>query len=162
MITHKEILDNFNYFEGFLYWKKTLSNRAIKGTKICGTNQNGYVQVGFNNKKMLAHRIIFMMHHQYLPKTIDHINGIKTDNKIENLRDVETYQNCCNRLPRFNELKYKGVSFHKYNNTWRARIRFKGKEICIGYFENKDDAAKAYVAKAIELQKEFSIYESRK
>jgi hypothetical protein len=103
-----------------------------------------------------------MMHHGYIPETIDHINGIKNDNRIENLRDVETYQNCCNRLPRFNDLEYKGVSFHKYSNKWRARIRFKGKEICIGYFKNKDDAAKAYVTKAIELQKEFSIYESRK
>lgn len=161
MITQQEILDAFEYVDGFLFWKKTFSNRAIAGSKIERKNVYGYVPVGFKNKKFLAHKIIYMMHYGVMPKTIDHINGIRHDNRIENLREVETYQNCCNRMPRFNELKYKGVSFHTVSGKWRARIRYKGKEISIGYFENKDDAANAYVKKAIELQKEFSIYESR-
>jgi hypothetical protein len=160
MISYKECVEAFEYSNGVLTWKKTFSNRAIQGTKITRTNVYGYVPLGFKGKKFLAHQIIFMLHHGFYPKTIDHINGIKNDNRIENLRQIETYQNCCNRLPRFNELKYKGVSPTK-NKKWRSRIRFNGKEIFIGTFETKDEAAIAYKEKAIELQQEFSIYLSR-
>lgn len=161
MITQSELLDAFDYANGFLFWKKTFSNRAIAGTKIQRIDHHGYVPVGFKGKKLKAHRLIYMIHHGVMPEMIDHINGIKNDNRIENLRVVDEFQNCYNKLPRFNKLKYKGVSLHKSTGKWRARIRFKGKEICIGYFEKKDDAAFAYKTKAIELQKEFSIYESR-
>lgn len=57
-------------------------------------HQHGYSLVGGK----LAHRVVWFLCKGYWPDTIDHINGVRTDNRIENLRDVTQEQNCTNRL----------------------------------------------------------------
>ncbi len=76
---------------------------------------------------------------------IDHINHDKMDNRRENLRKATHSQNCQNRPPDIkNKSGYRGVHWFKAGNKWAARIGVNGKRIFLGYFDNKEGAAKAY------------------
>jgi len=76
----------------------------------------------------------------------DHINHNGMDNRKANLRPATPFQNVWNRrkFKRPSRSKYKGVDWAKDSKCWRARIRYKGKRIYLGSFDNETDAAKAY------------------
>lgn len=76
---------------------------------------------------------------------IDHINGDKLDNRMENLRIVTYKQNAQNSAIKSNNTSgYKGVSLTKEKNKWRAYININKKQVNLGRFIKKEDAAKAY------------------
>jgi hypothetical protein len=87
----------------------------------------------------------------------DHINGNKLDNQKINLRSCTTSQNQQNR-PCFNNNSsiYKGVSFYKRTSRWNAGIKFSGKKINLGYFDNPAEAALAYDEAAKKYFGEFA------
>jgi hypothetical protein len=92
-------------------------------------------------------------------KIVDHRNGESLDNRKENLRIAEHWQNCCNkRINRKDKTsKYKGVGFNKRLKKWQANIHCKGKRIYLGLFENEVDAAKAYDTAAQVYHGEFAV-----
>lgn len=154
MHTMEEIVKLFRYEPetGNLYWLNPLGkaiNRQYKGVPSGSLNNRGYVGINVNGKYYLAHRIIFYMHHGYLPKYIDHINNIRADNRIENLRAVTKAQNGANQ-------KVKGVSWNKQAKKWQAHIGVNGKRSYLGYFTNEIDAARAYNAAALKHFGEFA------
>ena len=71
---------------------------------------------------------------------LDHINSIRNDNRIENLRSVTRQQNQWNRLTA------KGYYWDKVKNKWTSRIRLNGKKIYLGLFNTEEEAHKAYLA----------------
>ena len=76
---------------------------------------------------------------------VDHINGIRLDNRKENLRAVNAKQNAQNSKPRKNSTsKYKGVCYDKKANKWQAQIKIDGKSTYLGTFTSEEEAAKAY------------------
>lgn len=78
-------------------------------------------------------------------EVVDHINHDKLDNRRENLRIVTHSQNIHNRPPSVNNKSgYKGVHWIKKEKVWASRISVNGKRIFLGYFENLEDAARAY------------------
>jgi hypothetical protein len=108
------------------------------------------VSLGLPNLVVKEHRVIFILNHGYLPEYIDHIDGDKANNRIENLREATTSQNMAN-VPKFiGKCEYKGISRHK-NGTYISRIRFKGKLLHLGYFKTQEEGARAYDTKAREL-----------
>ena len=145
---------------GNFRWKLPTSKRRIYGA-IAGSidkhPDSGYVIIRINNKGYRAHRLAWLYFYGEVPKNqIDHINGIKTDNRIFNLRKATHGQNCMNRtVQKNNKSGYKGVCYMKKHNKWRARIGFNGMKIDIGLFNSAEEAALAYVNKAIELHGEF-------
>ena len=82
------------------------------------------------------------------------MNGIRCDNRIDNLRDATHAQNCMNRKPMGRSSK--GCYWQEKRGKWIAQIGFKGKRITIGYFNTEGEASLAYEAKSKELHGEFS------
>jgi hypothetical protein len=145
MLTQDLLHNLFEYKDGLLIKKITTSSTAIAGTVCSNKDSKGYLRVGINKKRYAVHRVIFMMHHNFLPEYVDHIDGNKLNNKIENLRQVTVSQNQQNRSKtKFNTSGFKGVSLHKRDNLYRARITINKKEKTIGYFKNPEDAYMAY------------------
>lgn len=122
----------FDYREGNLYWS---SNNKKAG---CLDKVNKYVQIRINGCLYRAHRLIFLYHHGFTPKIIDHIDGNRSNNKIENLRECSKPENQRNsKLPINNTSGTKGVCWHKSNKCWTASIRAGGRPIYLGSFKDK-------------------------
>lgn len=158
-ILNKDLLrELFEYSNGQLYNKKHRSSKAQKG-KIAGTLANtGYYTTYVKSVRFSVHRLIFMFHHGYLPKYVDHINGIKTDNRIENLRPATASENSCNRKGASSS-KVKGVYWSKYHKLWSVTCWKNKKRYFIGRFKNLEDAKKAVINARNQLHKEFAKHE---
>lgn len=92
-------------------------------------------------------------------KAIDHINGIRSDNRIINLREATLSQNAMNRIKAANNTSgYKGVSFHKQSGKWQASIKINGKQKYLGLFLSQKQAHNAYVNAAKVIFGEFSKF----
>ena len=98
-------------------------------------------------KDAMAHRVIFLLHHGYLPKppnSIDHINNDGTDNRICNLREATPKMQSANtRISKSNKSGYKGVSYDKSRKKWRAQITMNGKKKNLGLYTEMKDAIAA-------------------
>lgn len=135
-------MKNYTYKDGVLFNKN--------GRALGYDNGLGYLKVHTYKKKYFIHVLIWEMFNP--PKKdgefIDHIDGNKKNNKIENLRIVDRSGNSQNtRRPRINSSTgYLGVSKEKNSKKYRATIGKNGKKIHIGTFDNPIDAHKAYVS----------------
>lgn len=106
---------------------------------------NGYVRITFGRKKLYAHRLAWQLMTGDVPSMqIDHINGDRTDNRWQNLREASQYENCLNSKKRSdNASGHKGVSWSKSSNKWLGRISVDAKIIHVGLFDRKEDAIDA-------------------
>lgn len=124
MITQIEAKQLFNYVDGALYWKVSRSNRVCVGMRVGAADKNGYQAACINNKHYRTHRIIFLMHHGWLPAEIDHIDNDRRNNKIENLRPATREQNQFNvQRRRDNTSGVKNVSWASGNKKWQVAVR---------------------------------------
>jgi len=105
-----------------------------------------YIQISLYGQPYLVHRVIYLMVTGRWPKyDMDHINGDVRDNRWANLRAASRSQNCANRgAAPSNRSGYKGVSLCADTGLWRARIKFKGKQTCLGRFASASEAHAAY------------------
>jgi hypothetical protein len=120
-----------------------------KGQKIgCLTNR-GYLQASVNKRIYFVHTLVWLLTKKEYPKNcIDHINGCKTDNKIENLRDVTHKVNSQNKRKPTAHNKYSkilGVSWSERNKSWNPRIRFAGSQINLGHYKDLEKAKEVYL-----------------
>ena len=94
----------------------------------------------------MAHRLAWLYVYGAFPsKNIDHINGITTDNRIDNLRDVDHGINIQNIKGARKDSAHGILGITKINNKWRAKIMLNGENIHLGYFDDKDKAHQAYL-----------------
>lgn|SRR5574337_13974 len=115
----------------------------IKWNRVAGTkHHDGYIQIRYKNKLYGAHRIAWFLYYGKWPTLIDHINGDRSDNRISNLREATKRQNAQNSIQ---SKPYKGVTWAKTSNKWRARIVIDGTELHLGVFETIEEAHQAYV-----------------
>ena len=96
MITQQQVLELFEYRDGDLYWKVKPAKQVAVGAKAGCKNSHGYCVVRVNKVLYGIHRIIFLMHHGHLPEYIDHADGDRLNNRIENLRQATKIQNSYN------------------------------------------------------------------
>lgn len=146
-LTQELVRRLFEYRDGALYWKELVTNRTGKrvGKQAGYIHKTGYRIISVGGVQYKAHRLMFLYHHGYLPEFVDHINNVKDDNTIENLREATKADNCRNtRISKSNTSGIKGVSLETNKKRWRARISVNGvlKEK-VG-FKTAEDAA-AYV-----------------
>lgn len=140
----KELLDYFP-LTGIFTRKVAIPYSKVKvGDTAGGTNGEGYTHIGIDGKKYKAHRLAWLYHYGEWPKgQIDHLNGVRTDNRICNLRDVTNRQNSNNKK-RHREGHLVGTFFDKRRGTWQARIYVKGKCKYLGTFNTQQEASDAY------------------
>lgn len=112
----------------------------VVGTIDKGT---GYATVLVDREKFVLHRLVWLWWYGYTPENeIDHINRDKLDNRISNLREVSRSCNVRNTpVDRDSTSKIKGVSFCKRDKKWLAYIRGSHKQLSLGAFSCKVEAA---------------------
>lgn len=87
---------------------------------------------------------------------VDHVNGNGLDNRRSNIRLCTTQENARNTRYATGISGLRGVALHKSSGLWRALITVSGRQISLGYFHDKEEAARAYDAAAIERFGEFA------
>jgi len=157
MLTQAMTKELFKYEDGVLIWK-VRPTIGVQVGDVAGTTMNiGYICVGIKTKRFLAHRIIFLMFRGYLPKVIDHVNGIRDDNRIENLRECTQAQNCRNRkMSKNNKSGAKGVHWCKAAQKWQGTITLNYKSYYLGLFDGFKETKEKVAAARLEMHKEFA------
>ena len=160
ILTQEFLKEHFEYRDGHLWWVKPRSNRVKIGQQF-GRCTNGYRQGKLKGKNCYEHRLIWLYYHGIWPKDqIDHINGIKNDNRIENLRECTVQQNQFNiKSVSGSSSKYKGVSWNKQRKKWVAGHKYKGKRYDLGRYETEEEAAEAYREATENLHKDYANYD---
>lgn len=156
MITQERLHEMFEYRNGTLYRKKSLG-RTKAGDKVGFVNSKGYVAVNIDKQCIAVHRLIWVMQHGEFPELIDHIDGNRQNNRIENLRLADKFGNAQNkRMHKNNTSGVKGVYWKKDKNKWAAQIMCNNKPKFIGYFDSLDDANNATFLTRNELHGKFT------
>ena len=133
----------------------------IKTGEMLDARKNGYIRFSFMNQRLLGHRIAWALHYGELPPPemeIDHINGIKDDNRISNLRLVTQSTNLKNKTQyRNNTHGYPGILFESHSRRvrqWRAQIQVDGKMMKLGSYMCK--TAAIFARKRAEIEYGFT------
>lgn len=161
MISLTRVRELFDYcpFTGDLIYRIN-KGRYQKG-RVAGTLlSNGYLRIFIDKKSNYVHRLAFLHFHGECPDEIDHANGIKTDNRIVNLRACGRSGNLGNTtLRKVNTSGFKGV--FKYRRRWVAKIAQKH----LGVFDTPvlaamayDDAAAAHYGEFVLTNKQMGLY----
>lgn len=149
------IAENISYDDGLLRWIKSSNGRKV-GDKVGSPATNGYLRVEILGKKYAVHRLVYFMHHGYMPTVIDHIDGNRTNNRIENLREADKAKNTCNsKVSARNKSGEKGVYFHKASKKWCAQVEMQGIKSA-ELFNSFEDAALFARFKREEMHGEFA------
>jgi len=120
--------------------------RIPAGTSVGSLRRDGYVKALIDGKSYLAHRLAwFYVYGLWPTQQIDHINGIRSDNRIANLRDVEPSINKQNMMTaqRDNRLGVLGVV--QTGEKFSANIKVFGEQIYLGQFGTVGEAHAAYL-----------------
>lgn len=150
---------------GKLYWTgiNRHAKRATPGQEAGHLNTRGYVEIRYLNKTLQAHRIAWYLHTGVDPGSmvIDHVDGNRANNRINNLRLATVKQNNQNQKKRTTPTtsKYKGVCWYSRYNKWMAQIRINNRPVYLGYFHTEEEAFLAYCRAAEENFGEFARYE---
>lgn len=159
--SQKVLCSTFSYDAetGHLNWrpnpgKDSQWNGRLAG-KVAGTTHNGYVRIKIAGRKCQAHRIIWKMTYGQMPADmmLDHINGIGSDNRLENLRLATNSQNQMNRRGDTGRA-YKGV--YRKGDGWKAEITTAEGRRYLGVFPTAIQAAAAYDQAATEGHGEYA------
>lgn len=140
----KYILTNFdcNYETGEIFRVLTGGVRTLAGT----VTEHGYVKLSVDGVLHYGHRVIWCHYYrENPPEFIDHINRVRDDNSIKNLRACTLSENQMNRkVSKNNTTGYTGVSFMKGKKKFKATIYENSKPIYLGLYDTAKEASEAY------------------
>jgi hypothetical protein len=152
----RELL-TYHHNTGVFVWIQRDKKRRPRARASAGwIDRKGYILIEIDRTVYRAHALAWFYVYGVWPTgQLDHKNMDQSDNRIENLRECNTQQNCSGRaLRKDNVTGFKGVS--PLGNKWRARIRVNYKGIDLGIFDDVRDAAEAYDAAAVKYFGEFA------
>jgi hypothetical protein len=141
-------LVSYNPLSGIFMAMPVRGSRLIPGSPLGTLSRSGYLAFRILGKIRRAHRLAwFMVHGEWPEEYIDHINGIKTDNRIANLRSVTQSVNMQNLRTANcrNSTGYLGVSWDRKRGKYRAIIGVNGKNLTLGWFDEPEVAHQAYL-----------------
>jgi len=152
----RELLD-YDPETGVFVWKVRRSRSAKAGSVAGSRNLEGYINIKIAGSTYKAHRLVWLYAAGKLPrKQIDHINCVRDDNRLVNLREASPNENARNALRRGdNTSGYRGVSWDVKAGKWRAYIFKGGAQTHLGYFDRAEDAAAAYAEASVRFHKDF-------
>jgi len=160
MITQEWLLKEYlEYRDGHLWWIKPRQKVRV-GQQFGSHDKDGYRVGMLKGKLYKEHHLVWFYHYGVWPKEhIDHINGIRNDNRIENLREATRQQNQFNKKSLVgSSSQYKGVCWHKANKKWIAQYVHKSKTYYLGIYETEEEAAEAYRKATEHLHKDYANY----
>ena len=146
MLTQERAVELFSYnCQGYLV--RRIDHAMTKKGQIAGclSGDSGYRVVKVDGALYREHRLIWLYHYGVFPEfQIDHINGVRHDNRIENLRDVTNLENHRNIKKRCdNTSGVTGVYYRPETKGWRAIIYVNGKAVGLGHYKEKVEAIDA-------------------
>lgn len=152
-LSNLQALLQYDPLTGHFYWRATRRGRASKGTVAGTIVKQGYVKITCLGRKFLAHRLAWLFVYGRWPShQIDHVNRVKTDNRIANLREATNAQNHHNMpVRKDNSSGVTGIYWNKRAKKWRAHIMVAGKQKFLGGYDTKDEAIAARRAAAVIL-----------
>lgn len=112
-------------------WAYKVWNKKYSGKEAFTCEERGYKTGRIYNKHYLAHRVVWALNHGKWPeKELDHINGSRLDNRLENLREVTSAENSKNmKRPRHNTSGVCGVYFENFTGSWVASAESEGRRV---------------------------------
>lgn len=151
MLGYREALELFRYdYEtGVLYWRWRVNNSVPKTLEVGRqrkSNSDGYLTVSVHGRDYPVHRIVMLMCYGFYGEglDVDHINHVRNDNRLVNLRFVTHGENMRNKsVSSKNTSGVTGVDFLKAKKKYRARITVDWKLIYLGMFDTLEEAAEA-------------------
>ena len=145
MLTQKTVRELFDYYPntGFLFWKADAYVYGLKGKRAGALRKkDGYRTIQIDGVRYQEHRIIWLFIYGDIKiKTIDHINHIRHDNRIINLRLVTPLESNLNQSKNSNNKSgCNGVHWFKTYNKWVAQLTINYKKKHLGYYVDWFDA----------------------
>jgi HNH endonuclease len=140
-------LFDYNSETGDFKWRASNGRRIRAGERAGSLHTNGYLTCKMSGQTYLVHRLIWMHVHGVWPDVIDHINGVRSDNRLLNLRSVNTKNNVQNRLnaSKNNASGLPGAHWIPARGKWSSILYYDGKQHRLGYFETAIEASAAYL-----------------
>lgn len=147
---------NYDPVTGKFTWLIDNGKRCWVGKEAGSVNREGYRIIRINKKAYRSARLAFLYMVGVWPLQMDHINGIKDDDRWSNLREATVQQNIHNKgLSKRNSTGYKGVTL-RHNGKYEAAIVIGKVYKRLGYYSTPEEAGKAYEVAAREFHKEFA------
>jgi len=159
----RELLD-YEPASGIFTWRKARRGTAKIGSVAGTIDGKGYVQIKVDSRLYLAHRLAWLYTFGHFPPAdIDHQNGVRSDNRIDNLRPATRSQNNANSPARSdNTSGIKGVFWEKRRKKWRVQVTVNGTKYHLGYYDDAAHATAVYQGAALLAFAEYSHHLSRK
>lgn len=143
---------------GVLRWKKTNNWSLHPGDIVGSINAEGYVKFKIEQVSYAASRAIWALVYGYWPTfLVDHRDGNRANNRLNNLRPASNIQNCRNQKK--SRAGLKGATWHRATGKWAAQIRTPGKNNHLGLYATEEEAHAAYCAAAVGIYGEFARFE---
>ncbi len=147
---------SYDPLTGIIRWREQRGGRGAPGAEAGVLSEKGYRRIALGGKIYRAHRLAWLLHYGVPPRgQIDHVNGVRDDNRIVNLREATQSQNNMNRRMRAdNRCGFKGV--FRQNGRWRTQITVGRAKVHLGYFDTAEKASRAYADAAAKFYGDFA------
>lgn len=145
---------------GSFTWRAPNSPRVRPGSPAGNLHHTGYRRLMLDGRRYGEHRLVWLAETGALPPhRIDHINGVRDDNRKANLRLATPKQNNENApLRKDSSSGHRGVSWRARSQKWVAQIQHNKRKIHLGYFDTLEAAHCAYTQAATQI---FTHYANR-
>lgn len=130
---------------GLFTWKVTLGSRAAAGDTAGCLKTDGYILIRVDRFLYRAHRLAWLYVHGAWPDQIDHRNGIRSDNRLVNLRATNSQGNAQNKRKAQSNSRSGLLGASPSGNKWAATIHTGGKKFHLGYFFTPEEAHRVYL-----------------